>query len=367
MVPWGSVERVPAAHITREFLARADALLVRSVTEVDEELLQGTSVKFVGTATTGLDHVDVGYLLDAGIGFADAAGSNAESVVDYVIAAMLVAARRSRIRLSEMRVGIVGCGRIGSRLGSRLQPAVATVLRCDPPRARLEPEAGFVSLEEIIRESTLITIHTPLTRIGEDATEHLIGRDEIEAMPPEAWLLNTSRGAVVDNEALRDALVSGQDLRVCLDVWENEPAILQGLMALADVATPHIAGYASDAKLRGGQMVMRALAAHFGKELVPDDSTEAPLTLAPPDPWLPMTDAAGLLTRQMYDLEADDRRMRRSLAEADDPSEAFVRLRRDYPLRREFGAYSLAATVTAGQAGLVQMLGLGRTSDPISV
>lgn len=367
MVPWGSVERVPAAHITREFLARADALLVRSVTRVDEELLQRTPVKFVGTATTGLDHIDADYLRGAGIGFVDAAGSNAESVVDYVVAAMLVAARRSRMRFSEMTVGIIGCGRIGNRLGSRLQPAVATVLRCDPPRARLEGEAGFVSLEEIIRESTLITIHTPLTRIGEDATEHLVGRDEIEAMRPGAWLINTSRGAVVDNEALLNALVGGQDLRACLDVWENEPAILQGLMALADIATPHIAGYAADAKHRGGRMVIEALAAYFGEELEPDVNGEPTLQLLPPDPWLPIGDAAGMLARQMYDIEADDRRMRRSLAEAVDPAEAFVRLRRDYPFRREFGAYSLSAGLPDRQAELSQLLGLGRTSDPIAV
>lgn len=358
MCPWGSIALVPAAQITRELLARADALLVRSVSRVDAALLSGTPVRFVGTATTGVDHIDQAYLARHGIGFSAAPGSNAESVVEYVLATLAFAAGRMRRRMEDLTVGIIGCGRIGGGLGRRLESGGVTVLRNDPPRARREGGA-FLALDDILGACDLITVHTPLVRDGEDPTYHLIGTDQLAMMRPGAWLVNTSRGAVVDNRALLSALERGHPLHVALDVWENEPAISLNLLRRVDLATPHIAGYSLDAKLNGGAMVLEALARYFGEALAGSPG-EAAMNchVAAADPWLPTSDALDVLIRQMYDLPADDRRMRGAVLGDGDPVKAFVGLRREYPARRAFSAHTVDTACGGRHRGIERMLEL---------
>jgi erythronate-4-phosphate dehydrogenase len=356
---WAVFDLIPAERIESPLLAHADALLVRSVTRVDAELLRGSPVKFVGTATTGIDHVDQAFLSEAGIGFADAAGSNALSVVDYLLAATSVVCRRMRRSLSSMTVGVVGCGRIGGEVIRRLEMAGARVLACDPPRARLEG-GSFVSLETVLTTCDIVTLHTPLTRDGEDATYHLIGSSQLGLMRPGSWLINTSRGAVIDNEALLNALAAGADLHTVIDVWESEPVLPRDLLEYVDVATPHIAGYASDGKWRGGEMVLEALASHFGQTLAaPSAPTGGTPLLTPPDPFLPETDALTTMARSLYDIEDDDVQMRKAVGEFSDPAEAFVRLRREYPVRREFGAYQMLFKGSPRHERMVAALGIG--------
>lgn len=347
----GPVRCVPATAITPALVRDADVLLVRSVTRVDEALVAGSRLRFVGSATIGADHVDAGALARAGISFRHAPGSNAESVVEYVLCALLALAARTGRPLRGTRVGIVGCGNIGSRLAARLPAFGAEVLANDPPLAEQAAAAGrahpYVALERVLAECDVVTLHVPLTRGGPYATRHLIDAAALAGMGAGAWLINTSRGAVVDGAALQAALRRGAPAAAVLDVWENEPTPAPALLRLTALATPHIAGYSWDGKVNGTIMLHRALLKELGSEAAWDAAAALRagpgerLRLAAPAPasetrWLHD------LALQLYDVEADDARMRSLLSlPAAGHAAAFRALRRDYPRRRSFARYSL--------------------------
>ena len=352
---FGPVRLLPGRSIEPADVRAADVLLVRSVTPVGPELLDGSAVRFVGSATIGTDHVDRAYLAEEGIAFAHAPGSNADSVADYVIAALLNLCARHGRKLSTCTVGIVGCGNIGGRLARRLPSLDVSVRLNDPPRQEKETRSpfdrDFEPLGRVLEESNVVTLHTPLTTGGAHPTHHLVDEDALQRMQPGAWILNTSRGPVVDNNALREALQDGHVEAAVLDVWEGEPTPDPALLRQVDVATPHIAGYAIDGKVRGTKMLYDALCDHLGVEktwdpapLLAPDHPDA-LRCSPPDARLPQTDYLHALARQAYDLAADDRRMRDLL---DQPSAErgahFSRLRKTYPTRREFQQFSLPAS-----------------------
>lgn len=333
-------------------VTNADVLLVRSVTPVTPELLHGSLVRFVGSATIGTDHVHQDFLKEENIAFAHAPGSNADSVADYVVAALLVLAKRRQVRLSDRTVGVVGCGNIGGRLARRLSALGLEVLRNDPPRAEMEGRPHeFVSLDEILQTADVLTLHVPLTIEGRHPTRHLIGEKELQHVREGTWLLNTSRGPVIDPGPLRKATEEGRLGGLVLDVWPNEPTPDPALVEAADIATPHIAGYAYDGKVRGTWMLYEALCGHLGVEptwdpetvLVPD--TPDALRCVPPDPRLPATDALHRLARQAYEVTEDDARLRSALEAApEERAEAFRRLRTTYPRRREFQRHSVPRT-----------------------
>jgi erythronate-4-phosphate dehydrogenase len=363
----GEVEVVPASGIGPSRVRDADVLLVRSVTRVDASLLAGSAVRFVGTATIGHDHVDQAYLASREIAFAHAPGANADSVVEYVLAALLAAFAERGAQLRGKVVGVVGCGAIGSRLASRLPAFGVEVLCCDPPLACASGAEGFVSLPHLLAASDIVTVHTPLTRTGADPTYHLIGRKMIGALRPGAWLVNSSRGAVVDNAALRDALVHGRLGGAILDVWEGEPSPDLALLARCAIATPHIAGYSYDGKVQGAVMLFQALAQFLGETRLPDldkllSPGDLPPLAVPPDDgdetaWL---DA---LTRQAYGVRSDDARMRALLdLPGADHAEHFQNLRATYPVRRGYKWHRLAGEPPAGYAAAVTE-GLGFGSD----
>lgn len=367
--PFGEVETRPGGQIDAEALRYIEVLLVRSVTPVNEALLRESPVRFVGSATIGTDHVDREYLAEAGIAFAHAPGSNAESVVEYVLAALLATHADRGEALRGKTVGIVGGGQIGGRLARRLPALGMQVLVCDPPLAERAEAQGvhhaYHSLDTLLDSADVLTLHPPLTRTGPHPTHHLIGRAELERMKPGAWLVNASRGAVVDNVALRDALASDHLAGAVLDVWENEPTPDPDLLARCAIATPHIAGYSFDGKIQGTLMLARALADHLGRPHDPSwDALLAPDALAPltlPEADLDETAWLDALVRQAYDLRADDARMR-PLARLDAPAraEAFQALRRDYPRRRSFAWHRLAASEPADRREAVRLgLGLG--------
>ena len=351
----GSIERCAGREIGPESVRDIDVLLVRSVTPVGPSLLDGSTVRFVGSATIGTDHVDQDYLGERGIAFAHAPASNADSVADYVIAALLTLARRQNVRLQDQTVGIVGCGNIGGRLARRLPALGVEVLCNDPP---LEEEAekadqphAFVALATVLRQADAITCHVPLTTDGSHPTHHLLDADALARVQSGAWLLNTSRGSVVDNEALLGAIEDGRIGAATLDVWEGEPSPNPDLVRAVDVATPHIAGYAYDGKVRGTTMLYEALCEHLGLEPAWDPATvlqpDAPdvLRCHPPDPRLPRTDGLHHLAAQAYDLAADDARMRQILDHS--PSERgdyFSSLRKSYPIRREMQQHTVPRT-----------------------
>jgi erythronate-4-phosphate dehydrogenase len=349
----GSIERCAGRAIGPAEVRAADVLLVRSVTPITSSLLEGSDVQFVGSATIGTDHVDRDYLAEAGIAFAHAPASNADSVADYVVTALLTLARQTDTPLHERTVGIVGCGNIGGRLARRLPALGLEVLRNDPPLAAEAEAAGedhpFVSLDRVLRTADIVTCHVPLTSNEPHPTHHLIDDEAFAEMQPGTWLLNTARGPVVDNDALRAAIAEGPVTAAALDVWEGEPTPDPDLIRAVDVATPHIAGYAYDGKVRGTTMLYEALCEHLGVEPSWDSSTvlrpDHPDTLCcnPPDPRLPRTDWLHHLAAQAYDLAADDVRMREILERSPEKQgDYFSHLRAAYPIRREMQTHIIS-------------------------
>jgi erythronate-4-phosphate dehydrogenase len=348
----GTVQTRPGRAMKQRDLQETDVLLVRSVTSVGPALLEGTPVQFVGSATIGTDHVDRAYLDANDIAFAHAPASNADSVADYVVAALLRLATRRGVALEGRTVGTVGCGNIGGRLARRLPALGVDVLVNDPPRAEAMETRGeahdFVSLDTVLDASDILTLHVPLTTDGPHPTHHLVGRPEIEHLSDDAWLVNTSRGAVVNNDVLGEAMHHDRLGGAILDVWEHEPTPDVDLLRMVDIATPHIAGYAYDGKVRGTTMLYEALCQHLGESatwdpqsvLAPSDADT--LRCTPPDPRLPQTDWAQHLAAQVYPIVEDDARLRAIADEPPDERGAFFsNLRKTYPIRREMRTHTV--------------------------
>lgn len=358
----GEVTLLPGRAITREAVADARILAVRSVTKVNADLLDGTGVAFVGTATIGVDHIDEAYLERRGIGFASAPGSNANSVAEYIAAALLTLAERRGETLEVKTIGIVGCGNVGSRVAAKAEALGMEVLRNDPPLRRETGSDLYRPLEELF-EADFITLHTPLTKEGRDATHHLAGEAFLPRMRPNATLLNTSRGAVADNRALARALAENRIRDAVLDVWEGEPDIDFGLLDRAALGTPHIAGYSYDGKLNGTQMIYLAACRHFGIEPAFDMGDAAP---APAVPEIALSaegksdeDALREAVRALYRIEDDDARLRAAASLPPEQRPArFDELRKTYPVRREFPNTRVACK-GASERLLAKLRGLG--------
>jgi len=335
----GEAVTVPGRAMRRALIRDADALIVRSVTRVNAALLDGTAVRFVGTATIGLDHVDVDYLRARKIGFASAPGSNANSVAEYVVAALLVLARRGGFRLEGKTIGVVGVGNVGSRVVRMARALGMKVLENDPPLQRQTHDPRFLPLEDLF-DADVVTLHVPLTPTGPDATYHMADERLIGCLKPGVILINTSRGAVADENALLQGSESRQLGGLILDVFENEPDISLALVERADIATPHIAGYSLDGKVNGTAMVYRAACDFFGWPLEWDPAAVLP---EPPHPRLTARadcddeDALRDLVLTVCDIESDDTQLRKiTELPAAERSAYFDHLRKTYPVRREF-------------------------------
>lgn len=355
----GSVTLVAGRAMNEETVAGADVLLVRSVTLVDERLLAASGVRFVGSATIGTDHVDIDYLEGLGIGFAAAPGSNATSVAEYITAALLVLAERGSYRLREKSIGIVGVGNVGSRVEARARALGMKVVLNDPPLARETGDEKYRSTDEIL-DCDIVTIHVPLSGEGPDATFHMVNEDFVARMKTAAVLINTSRGKVAETRALMRALDGDQLGEVVLDVFENEPDPKAAVIGRAAIATPHIAGYGFDGKVRGTQMLYDAVCEFFGADAVWHMEHVMP---DPPSPLLEI-DAAGRDDEEVIreavlavcDIEGDDRHMREILKVARPGRPAFFdRLRKTYPVRREF--HNTRIVLANGTESLKRMLG----------
>jgi erythronate-4-phosphate dehydrogenase len=335
---YGDIQRLPGRSIDRAAVADADVLLVRSVTNVNKAMLEGSSVRFVGTCTIGTDHLDLDFFQEAGIHWSSAPGCNARGVVDYVLGSLLTLAEIEGVELTPRTYGVVGAGQVGGRLVNVLRGLGWKVLVCDPPRQAAEG-GDFVSLEQIIEQCDVISLHTPLTKTGDLRTWHLFDRDRLNQLKSGTWLINASRGAVVDNTALREVLLQREDLQAVLDVWEGEPHVDVALADLCVLATPHIAGYSLDGRQRGTAQIYEAFCAHF--ERTPSISLQELL----PQPWLTQVTlnancdpawALAMVCRGVYDPRRDDADFRRSLVgDAATQRLAFDALRKHYPPRRE--------------------------------
>ncbi len=333
----GHVRVLDAESITDKVCANADVLLVRSVTRVDQSLLSQSRVRFVGSATAGFDHIDRAYLRERGIQFTHAAGSNADSVVEYVLSALIRLSALQMRPLAGLTLGIVGCGNIGGRLAVRAPAFGLHILKNDPPLANAG-HSGFVDLEFILAESDIITLHVPKS----SDTYHLIEKSALQSMKPGVWLLNTSRGSVIDNAVLSKVLDTGRIGATVLDVWENEPTPDLGLLRKVTLGTPHIAGHSVDGKLQGTVMLYKAVTDYFGIQPTWDFEQVLQQDLPPPisaDPE-PSSNWLDTLVRCLYDIRADDARMRMLLnTPHDQVARKFRQLRRNYPSRRAFGRH----------------------------
>lgn len=358
---FGEIHRLPGRHIDATAVANADLLLVRSVTQVNRALLEGSAVKFVGTCTIGTDHLDLDYFQEAGITWASAPGCNARGVVDYVLGSLLALAEQQGVDLATRTYGVVGAGQVGSRLLKVLRGLGWRVLVCDPPRQAVEG-VDYVSLQQVLDECDVISLHTPLERLGEHPTYHLFNHARLASLKPGSWLINASRGAVVDNQALRELLPQRTDLQVVLDVWEGEPQADPELAALCRIATPHIAGYSLDGKLRGTAQIYQALCQHL------DVAPGVDLAQLMPASWLSDLTIDGnaepawalaTLCRAVYDPRRDDADFRRSLqGDAATRRAAFDGLRKHYPMRREIDGLGVCVKGDAtALTNLVQALG----------
>ena len=333
----GTIEKKPGRLLIRDDVLDADALIVRSVTPVNEALLANTSVRFVGSATIGADHLDTAYLESAGIGYATAPGCNATAVVEYVAAALLDLEARHGWRMAGKTLGIVGLGNVGSRLKPVFEQLGLKVIACDPPLAD-QGVTGLLPLEEVLK-ADIVSLHTPLTRNGHYPTFHLLDAERLRALRPGTVLINACRGPVIDNQALCQVLEERGDLLAVLDVWEGEPLVDPELAQRVEIATPHIAGHSYDGKVRGTAMIYDALCRHLQVErdrqleaLIPD-STRQIIDLNERDGIQSCLD----LVRKVYRIEEDDVNLRSALQH---PKEhriaAFDQLRKHYRLRREF-------------------------------
>ena len=352
----GRVTRCNGRTLHSAQLAGVDVLLVRSVTQVDEQLLAGSAVRFVGTATSGVDHVDRSWLQQQGIGFCHAPGANANSVVEYVLAAIAAVGDHLETLLGGGRVGIVGYGHIGRALAARLECLGIACLVSDPWL-----EQGTVghaaSLDEVLR-CDVISLHPELTREQPWPSYHLLGERELSLLRPGCLLVNASRGPVVDNRALYRLLVRERAPDVVLDVWEGEPHIDTDLLQRVRLGTAHIAGYSLDGKLLATQMLVAAMANQLGVAWHdPGSAAGEPAAICLHAELEPATLLRHLL-EQRYPIARDDAALRQVATGPGAEPGGFDRLRREYPPRRERLASRVVVT-DPDAATLAMVRGLG--------
>ena len=368
----GQVKVVGGREITPAAVRDADILLVRSVTQVGPDLLAGSKVRFVGTATIGFDHIDADFLRRNNIGFASAPGSNANSAAEYIIAALLEIGQRFHIDLEGKSIGIIGVGNVGSRVAKKAMALGMKVYLNDPPlqrqsllrRSRLRRRIGdpkYLAIEELFG-CDFITIHTPLTFEGIDKTFHLADERFFRSLKEHCVFINASRGGVVDSAALKSAIRSGMLQAVALDVWENEPNIDTELLRMVDIGTPHIAGYSLDGKIAGMIMIYKAACEHFKLEPKYDmqDFLPAPAVRElriNPGRGTEQDVVAGTV-QKIYDIRKDDGRLRRILERsAEKRGELFDSLRKNYPVRREFQNTTVVIATESTELKAEKLLG----------
>jgi len=339
--PFAEVEYLPGNTITSSHVKDADALLTRTRTRCDGELLNHSNVRFIGTATIGHDHIDTRYCSEHNIAWKNAPGCNAASVNQYMASVLSQVSRAFGFSLRNRVLGVVGVGNVGSKVVNTAEQLGMRVYLCDPPRVRNEGVCGFISLEGIIRECDIITFHVPLNCDGEDKTYHMIDHELLRQLNPGSIIINTSRGAVADSKALIEFVNNGKAGGLVLDVWENEPRIDTGLLGKVLLGTPHIAGYSADGKARGTTMVVRELSRYFNlgiDDWEPNYIPEPPVSLIGVECLdRDEEDILKEIIDATYLVSEDDARLRAAPGE-------FENLRGNYPVRREFKAFTLDLT-----------------------
>jgi erythronate-4-phosphate dehydrogenase len=327
----GELHPFSAEKLRPRDIRDADALVVRSVTKVDASLLEGSSTRFVAAASAGYDHIDREYLNTRGIGFGYAAGCNAVAVSEYIATALLLVASRRNWDLSQKSIAVIGVGHVGSRVAKKARALGMKVLLCDPPLRDLTGDLQYQDFEDMLGADVL-SFHVPLLSEGPYPTRHMVNRAILDRLSPSQYLLNSSRGAVIDNSELKTALGKGRIEGAVLDVWEGEPQIDFSLLDLVDIGTPHIAGTALDGKIRATELARDVLCSFFNiqktwntKSLYPKEQLMRPLGQSAGQ------DAVLSTLLRVFDISRSDADLRGTRTAAD-----FIQLRINHPLRPEF-------------------------------
>lgn len=333
--PFADITYLSPEQFTHESIKDADILIIRSIDKCTREMLEGTRVKLITTATIGFDHIDTDYCREAGITWFNAPGCNAQSVSQYVLSSLLTLSLREGISLKGKTLGIVGVGHVGKEVERLCSAYGMKVLRNDPPREEAEGAEGFVSLETIARESDIITFHVPLTKKGKHATWHLANKDFFSHVKKCPWFINSCRGAVHDTSALLKAKKEGILSELVIDCWENEPCIDRELLHETAIATPHIAGFSADGKANGTRICLENIGRFYNIDI------EKINEVTPPVPAYPVIDLNTFTFHRMEQAvlatflpQTVDENLRKS-------PEKFEWFRNNYPHPREFKAYTL--------------------------
>ena len=348
--PVASVTYLPGDQIGPDDVRDADALVIRTRTNCNARLLEGSKVRFIATATIGYDHIDTAWCDEHGIHWQNAPGCNAKSVEQYILSALLSISVSEKFDLAGKTIGIIGVGHVGSNVERVCRLLKMNVLLNDPPRERTEGGIDFVHLDRIREEADIITVHVPLSYSGEDSTYHFMNKLFFSSLKKKPVFINSSRGEVTDTTGLKHAISIGAVGPVVLDVWENEPLIDLELLWRVAIATPHIAGYSVDGKANGTRMSVQGLSRFFGLGL----DTWEPSGLPVPEKTVLKMDCAGRSLQQVlfeavtcsYNILADDERLRSSV-------NTFEKQRGTYPLRREFGSFGVRLENDRWDAGMV--------------
>ncbi|MFY8297814.1 4-phosphoerythronate dehydrogenase [Pseudoalteromonas sp. SS15] len=335
----GSVTRFDGRNAKPEQIEDVDILLTRSVTKVNAELLQyAKKLKFVGTATIGIDHIDTELLDDKKIAFSSAPGCNAIAVAEYVISALYAYAQETSTSLQGKTLGIVGVGNIGQCLREKLQGSGINLLLCDPIKFENGELEEHIELDALLAQSDIVSFHVPLVKTGKHKTLHLIDSARIAKLKDNMLVINACRGEVIDNQALLEAMQAGKQLELVLDVWENEPNILTELLPFVRYSSVHIAGHTLEGKARGTQMLYQKVCELLGiqaEKQLSDFLPKPVITEVTLQDNFTQGDL-GRLVHLVYDLRRDDGILRKSLSE-----KGFDHLRKSYPVRREFSTVTV--------------------------
>lgn len=337
---FGEVEYLPGNLFSHEMIKDKDALFVRTVTRFDEKILANTNVKLICSATIGYDHIDTQYCSENNIAWRTAPGCNANSVEQYVCASLLLLAEKYKFDLSTKTIGIIGVGNVGSRVKKACETLGMRVLLNDPPlcekHVKLSQTESFVDIEIIKQEADIITLHTPLTKMGKHKTYHLVDEQFINSLNKKPFIINSSRGSVVSTSALKEAFKSGKISGAVIDCWENEPNIDRELLEMAYIATPHIAGYSADGKWMATKMSLANFTDFFNIK-------SSKIEMEPlPQPENPIIDLANIRKEQQlahsvlhtYNPLSDSDKLKAN-------PDKFTWFRSNYPLRREYLAYEV--------------------------
>lgn len=268
--PFVNIEYYEGNKITKDKIKNADALIIRTRTKCNAELLEGTNVKFIATATIGIDHIDTDYCDRNNIKWSNAPGCNSSSVMQYVASALLTIAKKEKFSLQEKTLGIIGVGNVGNKIQEVAEIIGMEVLLNDPPRAIKEKDNIFIDIETIMKKSDIITFHVPLVREGKNKTYHLANDFFFDGLKRKPIIINSARGEVIKTSALINTIRNGNVSNVVIDVWENEPNINLELLSLIDLATPHIAGYSAEGKANGTAVSVNKINEFFKFGLQPE-------------------------------------------------------------------------------------------------